>query len=116
MGFTEVLLIFSLIGGLIYLFVTKKETFKNNNEIPNTWKGRTVVYAVLAFIIPLWIITLPLFLYLAYKSYKEGGVKNKDKQNTSYTLSDIKEAQILLKDKVIIQEEFDKIKTNALNK
>jgi len=41
-------------------------------ETPNTFKFRTVIYIVLAFVIPFWIITLPLFLILAWSSYKAG--------------------------------------------
>lgn len=41
-------------------------------EVANTFKFRTVVYIVLALVVPLWLITLPLFLYLAYKSYLAG--------------------------------------------
>lgn len=42
------------------------------NEVANTFKFRTVVFLILAFAIPLWIITLPLFLFLAYRSYLAG--------------------------------------------
>lgn len=41
-------------------------------EEANTWKLRTFVYVVLALILPLWLVTLPLFLWLAYRSYREG--------------------------------------------
>jgi cell division septal protein FtsQ len=41
-------------------------------EIDNsdTVKVMTVVFFVLGLIVPLWIITLPLFWFLAYKNYK----------------------------------------------
>ena len=41
-------------------------------EIANTWKFRTVVFVILACILPLWPISIPLFLYLAYRSYIAG--------------------------------------------
>lgn len=41
-------------------------------EEANTWKLRTFVYVVLALILPLWLVTLPLFLWLAYRSYRDG--------------------------------------------
>ena len=42
------------------------------DEVANTFKFRTVIFIILAFVIPFWLITLPLFLYLAYKSYVAG--------------------------------------------
>ena len=46
---------------------------RGRRQIANTWKFRTVVFILLAFAIPrLWIITIPLYLYLAYRSYKAG--------------------------------------------
>ncbi len=41
-------------------------------EVANTWKFRTVVFTILAVVVPFWLITLPLFLFLAYRSYKAG--------------------------------------------
>jgi hypothetical protein len=42
-------------------------------QTANTWKFRTVVFIIAAFAIPrLWIITIPFYLYLAYRSYKAG--------------------------------------------
>lgn len=42
------------------------------HEIANTFKFRTVIFIILSLIVPLWIVTLPLFLFLAYKSYVAG--------------------------------------------
>jgi uncharacterized membrane protein YvbJ len=37
----------------------------------NKVKVSTVIFIVLAFIIPLWIVTFPLCMFLAYMSYKK---------------------------------------------
>lgn len=42
------------------------------HEQQATWKFRTIIYAVLAFAIPLWPLTFPLFLVLAHRSYLAG--------------------------------------------
>lgn len=42
------------------------------NEVANTFKFRTVVFIILALIVPLWFVSLPLFLYFAYRSYVSG--------------------------------------------
>ncbi len=38
----------------------------------NSFTFKAVVFFVLGLIVPLWPISLPLFWYLAYKSYKSG--------------------------------------------
>jgi hypothetical protein len=60
-------------------------------EAPNTWKFRTVVFLILAVVFPLWPITLPLFLYIAYRSYKSG--------STQYTISTSANSAIPVPDK-----------------
>lgn len=42
-------------------------------EVAHTWKFRTVAFICLALVIPFWSISLPVFLYLAYRSYVSGG-------------------------------------------
>lgn len=42
------------------------------NKQPNSFTFKAVVFFVLGLIVPLWPISLPLFWYLAYKSYKSG--------------------------------------------
>lgn len=42
------------------------------NKQANTFTFKAVVFFVLGLIVPVWPITLPLFWYLAYKSYKSG--------------------------------------------
>jgi len=44
----------------------------NDVKYRDTVKVSTVVYIILGIVVPLWIISLPLFWYLAYKSYKAG--------------------------------------------
>ena len=43
-----------------------------NSKQPNSFTFKAVVFFVLGLIVPLWPISLPLFWYLAYKSYKSG--------------------------------------------
>ncbi|MDR0251116.1 MAG: SHOCT domain-containing protein [Burkholderiales bacterium] len=66
-----------VVGTFLLLIVLIKGLLKSNsssseNEIADTWKFRTVIFVILAFVIPFWLITLPLFLFLAYRSYKAG--------------------------------------------
>lgn len=67
-----VIIICALVG--LYWFI--KSLLRPNPsaapEVANTFKFRTVVYIILAFAVPLWLVTFPLFLYLAYKSYVAG--------------------------------------------
>jgi uncharacterized membrane protein YvbJ len=37
-----------------------------------TIKPATVIFFILGIIVPFWLITLPLFWFLAYQSYKKG--------------------------------------------
>lgn len=41
-------------------------------ELAGTWKFRTVVFVALAFAVPLWPLTFPLFLGLGRSSYLAG--------------------------------------------
>ena len=41
-------------------------------ELARTWKFRTAVYLVLACAVPLWPLSVPLFLWLAHRSYLAG--------------------------------------------
>lgn len=61
------------------------------DEIADTWKPRTAVFVILAVVVPLWILTLPLFLYLAYRSYVEGcsSVPSNVESATTHVLSNI---------------------------
>ncbi len=48
------------------------EDNRSNSKQPNSFTFKAVVFFVLGLIVPLWPISLPLFWYLAYKSYKSG--------------------------------------------
>lgn len=78
-----------------------------NNETANTFKFSTLVFVLLGLFLPLWPITLPLFFWLAYKSYKKGAP---DVSN----IRDIKTAKELLDAGVISQAEFDELKAQFL--
>jgi len=41
-------------------------------EASNTWKFRTIIYLLLAFFTSFLVVTIPIFLYLAYRSYVTG--------------------------------------------
>jgi len=45
----------------------ENETTEDNRE---TIKLPTVIFFTLGLIVPLWIVTLPLFWFLAYRDYK----------------------------------------------
>lgn len=77
-------------------------------EQANTIKFSTVIFIILGIIIPMWPITLPVFWWLAYKSYKKGS------EAAGHSLSDLKSAKELLETGAINQKEFDAIKAKAL--
>ena len=76
---------------------------------PNTFSFATIIFLVLGLIVPLWPISLPLFWFLAYRSYKNGSAPQ-----PVLSLTDLKNAQELLDEGTITQEEFDRIKANIL--
>jgi hypothetical protein len=78
-------------------------------EQTNTIKFKTIIFIILGLIIPLWPITLPLFWWLAYKSYKKGS-------DAGHSLTDLKNAKDLLENGAINQEEFNAIKEKALGR
>ena len=86
----------------------------NNGEVANTWKGRTVVYVVLALITPLWLVTLPLFLYLAYRSYQQGQAIGIGKNNSNSDLDRLEQLNRLLKSDAISKTEFEVEKNKIL--
>ena len=53
---------------------THSAPFGSNTQ-PNaedgSFKFSTVIFLILGLIVPLWPISLPLFWYLAYQSYKK---------------------------------------------
>lgn len=76
-------------------------------EQANTIKFSTVIFIILGIIIPIWPITLPIFWWLAYKSYKKGS-------EAGHSLADLKSAKELLETGAISQKEFDAIKAKTL--
>ena len=84
------------------------------NEIQNTFKFRTVIYLILGLIIPFWIITLPLFWFLAYRSYKDGIPENNTAVDKHSHFDELKKLKALLDDDVITPEEFDREKKKLL--
>ncbi|WP_287919192.1 SHOCT domain-containing protein [Comamonas sp.] len=90
------------------------------DEVANTFKFRTVVFIVLAFSIPLWLITLPLFLYLAYKSYAagmpHGQATEQSKQSTApqNVALEIEALHKLLISGALSEEEFQTQKARLL--
>lgn len=76
--------------------------------------------------IPFWLITLPLFLYLAYRSYKAGEdtlpisqTSSHNSKGTSHTTPISKAEQLttlyeLLKSGALTQEEYDSEKHKIL--
>ena len=62
---------------------------------------------------PLWPITLPLFWYLAYLSYRRGV---DPAVNNATPVQEIAEAQALLNSGAITQQEFDTIKARIINR
>ncbi len=73
----------------------------------NTFSFSTIVFIILGLIVPIWPISLPLFWFLAYRSYKSGDAE-------APSLTDLKDAQDLLDRGTITQEQFDRIRANIL--
>jgi hypothetical protein len=77
----------------------------------NTVKGETIIFIVLALLVPLWPISLPIFGWLAYKSYKKG-----EPEGSNASLDDVQKAKQLLDAGAISQADFDSIKSKAFAK
>lgn len=85
------------------------------DEVANTWKFRTVVFVVLAFVVPLWIVTFPLFLFLAYRSYVAGKPSAGAAQaNTATRSEEIGALHALLQKGALSQDEFEAEKRKLL--
>jgi hypothetical protein len=82
-----------------------------SKKIANTVKPETVVFIVLALMVPLWPISLPVFLWFAYKSYLKG-----EQECSGSSMEDVRKAKQLLDAGVINQAEFDVIKVRSLYK
>ncbi len=84
------------------------------NEIQNTFKFRTVIYLILGLFVPFWFITLPLFWFLAYRSYKEGMPTANMSVDNHSQFDELKKLKSLLDEGIITPEEFDREKKKLL--
>lgn len=75
-------------------------------EEADTIKFSTVVYAAFGILLPFWPITLPLFFWLAWRSYKRGGLPQ-------VSLHELTKAKALLDEGGITQEEYDSLKSRT---
>jgi len=92
----------------------------------DTIKISTVVFFVLGLIIPLWIITLPLFWFISYRTFKSGqgtpiikndSIKSKviyEHSNNS-KFDDIEKIKTLLDSGALTESEFESEKAKILN-
>ena len=53
-----------------------KKIFHNGKA--HKFKFSTIIYIILGMVVPFWLITLPLFWYLAYRTYESGFVESDD--------------------------------------
>ena len=77
-----------------------------NSDVADTVKLSTVLYIVIGLLLPLWPITLPVFFFLAYRSYRKGGPE-------PVSLYQLQKAKTLLEQGGISQAEYDQIKSRA---
>ncbi|WP_417499799.1 SHOCT domain-containing protein [Methylophaga sp.] len=98
----------------------------NNNVLTtyeNSVKVSTVVYFILGLIVPFWLITLPLFWFLAYQSFKSGlgtplskQTSNTTKQATSYSrLDELKKLKELHNSGALTDDEFASEKAKIMS-
>ncbi len=66
------LILFTIFGLPLLVLVALGMHKPQLGEKPATFKFRTIIYLALAFVIPLWPITFPIFAYLAFRSYQAG--------------------------------------------
>ena len=79
------------------------------NKQANSFSFATILFIILGIIVPFWPISLPLFWFLAYMSYKKGTAP-------APSITDLHTAQELLDRGTITQEEFDRIRANVLGR
>lgn len=92
-----------------------------NRGVADTFKFSTVVFIILGVIIPFWIVTLPLFWFLAYRSYKQGrpadpAVDSAGAARASNALDEIQKLKTLLDAGAITQDEFEEQKRKLLER
>ena len=89
-----------------------------NGKVKNTFKFGTIIFLILGLIVPLWPISLPLFWFLAYGSYKSGKPFQQDMPIQSVTavteLDELKKLKALFDSKAITEEEFNIKKAQLL--
>jgi len=121
-GAMEFLLFLAVL--ILPLFFLVRALKPQADEIANTWKFRTVVFTIIAFVIPLWLITLPLFLYLAYRSYVAGTAASSTGSSAAPSVAsaspaskaqEISALHALLSSGALTQEEFDVEKKQLLS-
>lgn len=75
----------------------------------NTVKLSTLMLFFIGCIFPLWPISLPLFWWLAYRSYRKGAPRQ-------ISLYEVEKAKALLDSGGITQAEFDALKRRSVIK
>ena len=78
----------------------------SSNNVADTIKFSTVMFFILGLLLPLWPVTLPLFFWLAYRSYRKGGPE-------PVSLYQLQKAKALLDDGGITKAEYDSIKSRS---
>jgi len=73
----------------------------------NTVKLSTLMLFFIGCIFPLWPISLPLFWWLAYRSYRKGSPRQ-------ISLYEVEKAKTLLDSGGITQAEFDALKRRSV--
>lgn len=77
-----------------------------NHDVADTVKFSTILFIVIGLLLPLWPVTLPLFFWLAYRSYRKGGPE-------PISLYQLQKAKMLLDEGGITKAEFDQIKSRT---
>lgn len=72
----------------------------------DTVKGTTIIFVFLGIIFPLWPISLPIFCWLAYRSYRKG-------EPAELSINELCAAKELLESGTISEEEFDRVKNRT---
>ena len=75
-------------------------------EEADTIKFSTMLYVGIGLLLPRWPVTLPLFFWLAWRSYRRGGA-------AEVSLYELQKAKNLLDSGGITQAEYDAIKSRA---
>jgi len=72
----------------------------------NTVKASTIILILLGLIVPLWPLSLPLFWWFSYRSYKKG-------EPAELTINELHAAKELLESGAITEEEFGRVKNRT---